>query len=928
MQNVSPARRGIRGAIGEVALVIALSLALFSFAPALAHADTQNSTIAEQLRSANEQIDAQGFTTAGSNAHNWLENDPTANVRNALFPSSFDLRDNGVVTPVKLQNPWGTCWGFAAIASSETSILSELKNNGQDYSASSPYYDLSERQLAWFAYSPIPDNDPNGQGGEGQVHMNTDPNAPFNTGGLPVFATSIFSSGIGPLYERTVPYKNDEGLIEYAPITNEEGGYEFDEDGNIKPDMDKPLYYSAQGTWAVTNEELRYAQVIELEGTNTLPVPATFEDTNHDGNTTADEYRYNASATDAIKQELLEGRAVSIAFCADQSLPGQVTEQGYMNPDTWAHYTYEPAQANHAVTIVGWDDNYAASNFTEGKQPDHDGAWIVKNSWGAKDNAFPNQMDWGVNGSGYFYLSYYDQSISIAETFDYNIESTQTEAESYYNNAYDYLPTSTSFNETSTDEIATANVFAAEGDQTVRTLTCETALPNTQVTYQLYKLDPNYSNPTDGTLIAEVSEVYEYGGFHRVDLPDNMQLKVEQGGMFSVVVTQKSGDNYYYTLDGGYNKAYTDLYNKALEEQYQKIYGPTVEQVALSSFQSDYGRDPVDGNAEDEALMQEYRDAIWDLLKAFGFISYVETYSHAVVNEGESLLYQNGQWLDETAVIDTLGNDTQYIDFDNFSIKAYSDDTPLADEDLVTELGGTIESAEVLVGSVNISTDGSDVPSDEYWVTQESADSLNDAIKQAQEIFDSAKADWTQVTDAQLNEALDNLNNAMNAFQTAEQAGLLASATSIDDLKKAIDDAQAYLEATSISVDGSDVATGSRWASQQAVDTFKVAIDAARSAAEAERPTQNDIDSAKQALADAYDAFKEACSNGTAAISGNNNNNNESNDNNGMPTPDKKGGLAQTGDAFLWAPIVLAIVLISALVIAVIAYRSSIRRRN
>lgn len=129
-------------------------------------------------------------------------------------------------------------------------------------------------------------------------------------------------------------------------------------------------------------------------------------------------------------------------------------------------------------------------------------------------------------------------------------------------------------------------------------------------------------------------------------------------------------------------------------------------------------------------------------------------------------------------------------------------------------------------------------------------------------------------------------------------------------------------------MDGSDVATGSRWASQQAVDTFKAAIDAARSAAEAESPAQNDIDSAKQALADAYDAFKEACSNGTAAISGNNNDNNESNDNNGMPTPDKKGGLAQTGDAFLWAPIVLAIVLISALVIAVIAYRSSIRRRN
>ena len=40
--------------------------------------------------------------------------------------SSFDLRDvdgNSYVTPVKFQNPFGTCWGFSAIAAAETSIL-------------------------------------------------------------------------------------------------------------------------------------------------------------------------------------------------------------------------------------------------------------------------------------------------------------------------------------------------------------------------------------------------------------------------------------------------------------------------------------------------------------------------------------------------------------------------------------------------------------------------------------------------------------------------------------------------------------------------------------------------------------------------------------------------------------------------------------
>jgi hypothetical protein len=31
------------------------------------------------------------------------------------FPTTFDLRNRGVIAPVKSQNPWGTCWSFAAI---------------------------------------------------------------------------------------------------------------------------------------------------------------------------------------------------------------------------------------------------------------------------------------------------------------------------------------------------------------------------------------------------------------------------------------------------------------------------------------------------------------------------------------------------------------------------------------------------------------------------------------------------------------------------------------------------------------------------------------------------------------------------------------------------------------------------------------------
>ena len=53
---------------------------------------------------------------------------------------------------------------------------------------------------------------------------------------------------------------------------------------------------------------------------------------------------------------------------------------------------------NHAVTIVGWDDNYSRYNFDN--IPPGDGAFIVKNSWGTSSG-----------DEGYYYVSYYDSSI-------------------------------------------------------------------------------------------------------------------------------------------------------------------------------------------------------------------------------------------------------------------------------------------------------------------------------------------------------------------------------------------------------------------------------------------------------------------------------------------------------------------------------------
>ena len=52
---------------------------------------------------------------------------------------------------------------------------------------------------------------------------------------------------------------------------------------------------------------------------------------------------------------------------------------------------------DHAVLIIGWDDNFSRDNFPEENRPQKDGAYIVLNSWG---------KDWGEDGI--FYLSYED----------------------------------------------------------------------------------------------------------------------------------------------------------------------------------------------------------------------------------------------------------------------------------------------------------------------------------------------------------------------------------------------------------------------------------------------------------------------------------------------------------------------------------------
>ena len=178
------------------------------------------------------------------------------------------------------------------MAASESSILSELGITAEEFEKEyGEPLDLSERHLAWYMANALPDvkDFPNGeypyeesQAGEGFHLINDTDENPMDFGGNPLFATTYLAAGIGVVEESLAPYQSNEGTVS------------SDDDWSL-PELD------------------RFMQSYELKDSNVLPSPA--------GRDKDGQYIYRPAGTEAIKNELLKGHAVSISCLSDQSGP-------------------------------------------------------------------------------------------------------------------------------------------------------------------------------------------------------------------------------------------------------------------------------------------------------------------------------------------------------------------------------------------------------------------------------------------------------------------------------------------------------------------------------------------------------------------------------------------------------------------------------
>ena len=169
-----------------------------------------------------------------------------------------------------------------------------------------------------------------------------------------------------------------------------------------------------------------YGQLTNTEAGNMITTAAYFVSWLGAINTTDDLYDElgKVSSIQYGPQTVRTVNAVFINIKDQNAIKEYLTKYGAMNlflygansRDHSYNSTYHSVYnnkywGNHYVTLVGWNDTFSKDHFST--QAPGDGAWICKNSWGEK---------WG--DGGYFYVSYYDKSLTqnaVGFTFD-NVE--------------------------------------------------------------------------------------------------------------------------------------------------------------------------------------------------------------------------------------------------------------------------------------------------------------------------------------------------------------------------------------------------------------------------------------------------------------------------------------------------------------------------
>ena len=229
-----------------------------------------------------------------------------------------------------------------------------------------------------------------------------------------------------------------------------------------------------------------------------------------------DDGTLNSDTNDIVKEAIYNNGAVYCTIYSDRQT--QSTNSKYLGSDNVSYYVSQRTDINHAVLIIGWDDTWSKSKFKT--KPKSDGAWLVRNSWGAH-----------AGDKGYYWVSYEDLSIKPEITIcDYEemraSEKVYNLDESGRHGDYPRSP--------SAKEEGYINVFDIENNEKITAVTF--FVPSPTAKYQIYYIPIKNDGTPDVLRKVAVSneESVPYAGYHTVLV--NQEIEMSPGAKCGIMI--------------------------------------------------------------------------------------------------------------------------------------------------------------------------------------------------------------------------------------------------------------------------------------------------------------------------------------------------------------------------------------------------------
>lgn len=456
----------------------------------------------------------------------------------------YDLREDLTDRiSVRDQKGAGSCWAFAFISSLETNATKKLDST-KKYST---------------------------------MHLDYMTSKMFNRnvgdGGNALLGISYSTSGKGPVYE--------------SELTFEEV---YDENENREP-------YYLKDISEVNLNQIPKARVKDATFFANIYKNKTSDNIVYKSDV-GEDTTYSSEEVEIIRQTVKNkikengGVTAALYFDVEYSDGKYVSQGGYYDEANKSYYCNDyNKEANHSVTIVGWDDTYSKTKFTPNAI--NDGAYIVLNSYGT---------DFGENG--YFYVSYDDSTI---EQYLIGIDSIEEFKENdngivkTYDNIYQYdeLGMATYFlaENLDTNSIYVANVFETKEKEKIEYLTEVGLFIADTMGVEVYVLPvddelPSIEDLGEAVATRTTTNALE-AGYHTIELSSPEEItedkfavivKYMKDGEISIPIdcdlkaskfvdisnyfdksVSNPGESFIYT--GSSDDIWSDLYNYQIEDE-------------------------------------------------------------------------------------------------------------------------------------------------------------------------------------------------------------------------------------------------------------------------------------------------------------------------------------------------------------------------